>query len=44
MSKPENPGPADIMMEYDPDGHDGFLNHIFRSAIIRQRKRSLLEN
>ena len=37
LYKPEDLGPADIMMEYDPDGHDGFLDRIFRSAIIRQQ-------
>lgn len=43
LYKPEDLGPADIMMEYDADGHDGFLDRIFRSAIMRQQKRSLLE-
>ena len=44
LYKPEDLGPADIMMEYDADGHDGFLDRIFRSAIVRQRERSLLDN
>jgi len=44
LYKPEDLGPADIMMEYDADGHDGFLDRIFRSAIIRQHERSLLES
>lgn len=44
LYKPEDLGPADIMMEYDPAGHDGFLDRIFRSAIIRQRARASLEN
>lgn len=43
LYKPEDLGPADIMMEYDPDGHDGFLDRIFHSAIIRQQER-VLEN
>jgi len=43
LYKPEDLGPADIMMEYDADGHDGFLDRVFRSAMIRQQKR-LLEN
>ena len=37
LYKPEDLGPADIMMEYDEDGHDGFLDRIFRSAMIRRR-------
>ncbi len=41
LSKPEDLGPADIMVEYDKDGHDGFLDRIFRFALIRQQKRSL---
>lgn len=41
LYKPEDLGPADIMMEYDVDGHDGFLDRVFRSAMIRQQKRSL---
>jgi D-alanine-D-alanine ligase len=41
LYKPEDLGPADIMMEYDPDGHAGFLDRIFRSAMIRQRERLL---
>lgn len=44
LYKPEDLGPADIMMEYDPAGHDGFLDKIFRSAMIRQQARALLEN
>lgn len=32
---------ADYMMEYDPGGVDGFLERIFRSAIIRREKRML---
>jgi len=35
LFKPEDLGPADVMMEYDPDGHAGFLDRIFRAAIIR---------
>jgi D-alanine-D-alanine ligase len=42
LYKPEDLGPADIMMEYDPSGHDGFLERIFRSAIIRQQARASL--
>ena len=41
LYKPEDLGPADIIMEYDANGHEGFLDRVFRSAINRQRKRSL---
>lgn len=41
LYKPEDLGPADIMMEYDEGGHNGFLDRIFRSAMIRQQERSL---
>ena len=39
LYKPEDLGPADIMMEWDKDGHAGFLDRIFRSAIARQQVR-----
>ena len=39
LFKPEDLGPADVMMGYDTDGHNGFLNRIFRSALIRQQER-----
>ena len=35
LFKPKDLGPADVVMEYDADGHAGFLDRIFRSAIIR---------
>jgi D-alanine-D-alanine ligase len=35
LFKPEDLGPSDVMMEYDRDGHAGFLDRIFRAAIIR---------
>lgn len=41
LYKPEDLGPADVMMEYDDAGHDGFLDRIFRSALLRQQERSL---
>jgi len=44
LYKPEELGPADIMMEYDKDGHAGFLDRIFRSAMLRQQGRTLLKN
>ena len=37
LFRPEDLGPADVMMEYDPDGHAGFLDRIFRAAMIRQQ-------
>lgn len=37
LFKPEDLGPADVMMEYDTDGHAGFLDRIFRAAIIRHQ-------
>lgn len=38
LFKPEDLGPADVMMEYDSDGHAGFLDRIFRSAMLRREK------
>jgi len=37
---PEDLGPADVMMEYDPQGHAGFLDRIFRAALIRNKVRN----
>ena len=37
LFKPEDLGPADVMMEYDSRGHAGFLDRIFRAAIIRNQ-------
>jgi hypothetical protein len=37
LFKPEDLGPADVTMEYDTDGHTGFLDRIFRAAIIRNK-------
>jgi D-alanine-D-alanine ligase len=39
LYEPKDLGPADVMMEYDAAGHDGFLDRIFRSALMRQRER-----
>ena len=44
LYEPKDIGHADIMMEYDPDGHDGFLDRIFRSALVRHRERNLQTN
>ena len=35
LFKPEDLESADVMMEYDPEGHTGFLDRIFRAAIVR---------
>jgi D-alanine-D-alanine ligase len=37
---PEEYGPADYMILYDPEGYDGFFDRIFRSAIKRQKLRA----
>jgi len=37
---PEEYGPADYMILYDPDGYDGFFDRIFRSAFVRQKMRA----
>jgi D-alanine-D-alanine ligase len=37
LYEPRDIGHADIMMEYDPDGHDGFLDRLFRSALLRHQ-------
>lgn len=37
LFKPEDLGPADVMMEYDAGGHAGFLDRLFRSALVRQQ-------
>lgn len=40
MFKPEEYGPADYMILYDPEGYKGFFERVFESAIIRQKMRS----
>lgn len=40
LYEPELLGPADTVMDYDRDGHAGFLDRIFRSAIVRQKLRT----
>lgn len=40
LFKPQDLGPADVMMEYDADRHAGFLDRLFRSALIRQQGRA----
>jgi D-alanine-D-alanine ligase len=39
LYEPKDIGHADIMMEYDPDGHEGFLDRIFRSALMRHQNK-----
>ncbi|HNC08509.1 MAG TPA: hypothetical protein PLX14_07385 [Anaerolineales bacterium] len=36
---PDDRGPADLPISWDQDGHDGFLDRIFRSAMLRQKLR-----
>ena len=36
---PEDQGPADVPITFDPDGHRGFLDRIFRSAVLRHQLR-----
>jgi len=43
MFLPEEYGPADYMILYDPGGYKGFFDRIFRSAIIRQKMRAGLK-
>lgn len=40
MYRPEEYGPADYMILYDPDGYHGFFDRIFRSAVERQKLRA----
>jgi len=40
LYEPKDLGPADIMIEYDKGGHDGFLDRIFRSAILHRQNRA----
>lgn len=41
LYEPKDIGHADIMMEYDDDGHDGFIDRMFRSALLRRDERKL---
>jgi len=41
LYRPEEYGPADYMILYDEDGYYGFFDRIFRSAIVRQKKRAM---
>jgi D-alanine-D-alanine ligase len=41
LYRPEEYGPADYMILYDAAGYFGFFDRIFRSALVRQKLRSL---
>jgi D-alanine-D-alanine ligase len=43
LYEPKDIGHADIMMEYDKDGHDGFIDRMFRSARVRHQARLPVE-
>ena len=40
MLRPDEYGPADYMILYDKDGYKGFFDRVFRSALIRHKKRT----
>jgi D-alanine-D-alanine ligase len=40
MFKPEEYGPADYMILYDPEGYKGFFDRVFDAAIRRQKMRA----
>jgi len=41
---PETPGMADTILRFDPRGHTGFVDLLFRSALARhKRKKAMLE-
>ena len=37
---PETPGMADFILRFDPQGHSGFVDLLFRSALARHRRKS----
>lgn len=39
LYRPEDQGPADVPISWDRDGHRGFFDRVFRSAILRQQLR-----
>jgi len=43
LYKPEESGPADIPILFDPEGYAGFFDRIFRSAIARKQLRVPIE-
>jgi len=44
MLKPEEYGPADYMILYDPGGYKVFFERLFRSTLIRHQQRLQLRN
>ena len=40
MFLPEEYGPADYMILYDPAGYKGFFDRLFQVALIRQKMRA----
>ena len=40
MFLPEEYGPADYMILYDPEGYKGFFDRIFQAALLRQKMRA----
>jgi len=40
MFLPEEYGPADYMILYDPEGYKGFFDRIFRAVLLRQKMRA----
>jgi D-alanine-D-alanine ligase len=44
LFKPEDIGPADVVMEYDAGGHAGFLDRIFRAALVRHAEKLVVSN
>jgi len=40
MFKPEEYGPADYMILYDPEGYKGFFDRIIRAAFVRHKLRT----
>jgi D-alanine-D-alanine ligase len=43
MLRPEEYGPVDYMVLYDPGGYKVFFDRIFQAAIIRQKMRAASE-
>ena len=39
LFKPEHFGPADVAITYDREGHHGFFERIFRSAVMRRNEK-----
>lgn len=39
---PDTPGMADYILRYDPRGHAGFVDLLFRSALARHKRRNMM--